>query len=542
MPNEVKILVRVYNSGKAGFDAVNRDVDDYAKKFSETFTKRFAESITQNFNQVVTQRLHTAVDAAGRDVGDRMGNTISERITTRISDRLRTVRDRVSSSSSSRSSSSSSSDSGGFGRDREHVRVDVDVDKKSFLERIGELGKEAGDKLGAGLQGGITSVFSGDVISTAIKAGLISLGIVVIAPALGAAISAGVLLALGGGAIGAGVYSAIKNNPQIKAGFKTLADMAKDEFKSFGENFTGPVANFAENLLGVFRQIKPQVDDLGKSLGPVADQLGDGVIGFLQNILPSIIRGMKASEPLIKVLADKLPGIGDAMGRFFDHISQNAPEAATFLNDLLTALEYIIRLLGLFISGLTQMYIFARRVFTGLVTVVLDTAQTILDAAEIAFGWIPGLGPKVYKANEDFRHFADNVKKKLREIPRDVNVKVRISVLGLSAANAALRTARLLASMASGGVAHAAEGGPRTGLTLVGEQGPELIDLAPGSTVHTAGDSRRMMAGAAGPQRLDIRLTAGRTAERGLVAELVRVLRAEIGDHYGGNVQLALGR
>lgn len=43
-----------------------------------------------------------------------------------------------------------------------------------------------------------------------------------------------------------------------------------------------------------------------------------------------------------------------------------------------------------------------------------------------------------------------------------------------------------------GVVGKAADGGPRSNMTWVGEQGPELVDLAPGSMVHTAGDSRRM--------------------------------------------------
>lgn len=43
-----------------------------------------------------------------------------------------------------------------------------------------------------------------------------------------------------------------------------------------------------------------------------------------------------------------------------------------------------------------------------------------------------------------------------------------------------------------GAVGAAANGGAQGGLTWVGEQGPELASLAPGSQVHTAGDSRRM--------------------------------------------------
>lgn len=48
---------------------------------------------------------------------------------------------------------------------------------------------------------------------------------------------------------------------------------------------------------------------------------------------------------------------------------------------------------------------------------------------------------------------------------------------------------------AHGGVRGAASGGTQNGLTWVGEEGPELVDLPTGSNVHTAGDSRRMAGG-----------------------------------------------
>jgi hypothetical protein len=46
---------------------------------------------------------------------------------------------------------------------------------------------------------------------------------------------------------------------------------------------------------------------------------------------------------------------------------------------------------------------------------------------------------------------------------------------------------------ASGGITGAAGGGPRGSRTWVGEQGPEIVDLPFGSTVHSTGDSMRLM-------------------------------------------------
>lgn len=49
-------------------------------------------------------------------------------------------------------------------------------------------------------------------------------------------------------------------------------------------------------------------------------------------------------------------------------------------------------------------------------------------------------------------------------------------------------------ALAHGGISGAAGGGPRGRWTLVGEQGPELVNLAPGSDVRPAGETRQMLA------------------------------------------------
>lgn len=94
---------------------------------------------------------------------------------------------------------------------------------------------------------------------------------------------------------------------------------------------------------------------------------------------------------------------------------------------------------------------------------------------------------------------------------------------------------------ASGGLvaAHAAEGGPRGNRVLVGERGPEIVDLAPGSMVHPAGTTRNMLAAAAGgEQRIVLEIRAGSSRVDELILE---ILRNSISVR-GGNVQVVLGR
>ncbi|MFD5564532.1 phage tail tape measure protein [Kitasatospora griseola] len=88
-----------------------------------------------------------------------------------------------------------------------------------------------------------------------------------------------------------------------------------------------------------------------------------------------------------------------------------------------------------------------------------------------------------------------------------------------------------------GVVGSAATGGQRSGLTWVGEQGPELVRLAPGSTVIPSGQSRTMAAATTqqAPQPVQLEWVGGNAGD-----EFMTWLRKNIRVR-GGSVQAVLG-
>lgn len=569
--NEIKILVRTQNSAKAGMAEVNRDMEIFAKESSEKFTKTFSDHFNKNFTETITTRLRTIGDqaqGAATQTGDKIGDTIGRRITQKISERVKVDVNGRLHDELGRFMSGGQGGQGGKGGDagREHVTVKVDVDKQSLLSRMAGVGKEAEEKFEGGFGGGLKSFFGGDVISMIVKGlSFAALG-TALAPVVGAAITAGIGLALGGGAIGLGIIGAFKD-PRIQAAAKGTLDKVKGLFADFSANFKGPLEDFfapgnggGGGLVGVITQITPMVEHLGQVLGPLAGQLGQGIIGMLQNMLPGILRAVEKSAPLIQTLADKLPGIGTAMGKFFDRIGNGAPMASKFLGDFLEGLGLIIRSLGFLIQVFTEAYGIFREFIVTIINIfkamwqvgrsafmgLIGLAGDFLDAAVTAFGWIPGVGGKLKTAQNAFKSFKDYANRQLHAIDKNVNINVKVAFGNAWAAihdlTSRLRALNYIGRAAGGVVGHAAEGGGRSGLTLVGEQGPELVDLPAGSQVHTTGDSRRMLAGSSGGDAYVGRLLADRTTERGLVDVLMSMLRVEIYRVAGGNVQQALGR
>ncbi len=100
--------------------------------------------------------------------------------------------------------------------------------------------------------------------------------------------------------------------------------------------------------------------------------------------------------------------------------------------------------------------------------------------------------------------------------------------------------------LASGGIKGAASGASWSGLTMVGEHGPELIDLPAGSRVSSAPDTQRMLSGghpAGGIPSFSsqtLKLVLDPSAGSKLTRAIMEMIRAEIRTE-GGNVQTVLG-
>lgn len=92
-------------------------------------------------------------------------------------------------------------------------------------------------------------------------------------------------------------------------------------------------------------------------------------------------------------------------------------------------------------------------------------------------------------------------------------------------------------------VGHAAEGGPRSNTILVGEQGPELVDLPAGSRVHTNPDTRAAIGNAGGGQ-LDLTLTVvgGDSDTQRFLANMIKKYVRVTAGSGPTSVQTAFGR
>lgn len=360
--------------------------------------------------------------------------------------------------------------------DRASRKAQKDVDKatKGMLASFAGLATQIPDVLGKAV-GAIPPM--GQLLAGVLAAGLA----VSLAPLLAAAISSAVLLALGGGVLALGIMSAI-DNPKVTKAFDGLKKKATKLFDDFGKPFVEPLVRAAKTFSKLIDQLRPQVVQLGKIIAPVIDKLAPALAGFFKSMMPGITAAVKASVPLFEVLAEKLPGIGQAIGIFFEEISKNGADTTLFFSDLLDAITKLIVGIGVAIGWLTKFYsnirqglIDARNSFLQFTVYALNQIGRLLDGATKALGWIPGLGPKLQAAQSEFRKFQENANRELNKV-RDRSIKITVwSNVGEVAA----RVGSILAGLKGVKIGARASGGPVQGgrSYLVGERGPEILTM-----------------------------------------------------------------
>lgn len=422
------------------------------------------------------------------------------------------------------------------------------VDKIS--EVVGEKVIGGLGKLGTALPGVLGDAVGklppqGQALAGVLVAGLLSF----LAPMLAAAISTAVLLAVGGGVLALGIKSAI-DDPKVAKSFKGLGEKAKKVFEDFGEPFKAPLERAARTFGGVLDDLKGPIKTLGATIAPVIDTLAPALAAFFKQIMPGIQSAVEGAVPLFNTLAEKLPLIGEAINQFFESISDNSGDTTDFFGDMLELVAGLIGVLGDVIGWLAGFYESWKEAFgkcvttiTGFARVVIDIFGSILDAAVAALGWVPGLGPKLKGAQQKFKEFRDKANTYLDGIDKsvDVTATIRMRVVGLAVANAALSTARILAGYKrAGGIQGAATGGSRSNMTMVGEDGPELVDLGAGARVLTNGDSKRALQSMGGGGSSTVVFKFDPSGAPGLISELFKAFRLEIAAQ-GGNVQQVLG-
>jgi hypothetical protein len=426
-------------------------------------------------------------------------------------------------------------------------------------QAIGSLVSTA-QKVGGGIMSAVGSAVSaaGPVVKGALMAVLVAAAAAA-APVIAAAITAGVLLGLSGGVIAGGI-ALVADSPKVKTAAEKLkhrfldidttdleanykaaqermstatgkeakkraatelreAKSALDQanrynrqnfsLKDAAKPFVDPLVRALDTLQKSASRVMPMFADMFAKAAPHIDKIAPALVSMAEKALPGIATAVERSGPLFDALAKSLPQLGTYISTFFDAISTGGPESGQLLTDMINIFGVLLISFGQAIGWLTKFYGKAREVWIGVggviksaIAVALTALGMLVTGAAKAFGWIPGVGPKLQAAAAEFNQFKNRANNALAGISNRT-VHVDVTLRGIK--NLEEQMAVRLGRRASGGPVLAGRS------YLVGERGPELLHMGnrsgnvqPNDQVAGAGGDTYVYIGS---EELDVRST-----------------------------------
>lgn len=475
-----------------------------------------------------------------------------------------------------------------------------------------------GGTMSDGVGQGLANAFRNAASNPYVVAALAAL-IATFASWIGAALSGLLVTALGGAFVAVGVVAAAQSK-KVKDEWGRTAAVLKDQFTEAGKPFIDVLDRALERTQRIVKSFGPSFQDAMEKAAPATESLitslQDGFVRFGKNAFKPIMDAWDVFAPIFgKEFEDFMGELGDSFKEMADLVKEHPEEIRIALRGVFETIDLLVD--AVTFLGKTWVFILQnigdavgfliKYGLAYLVDAVLFAAEKITTLMAEAFGWVPGLGPKLKSAAKNVETFRDDVKDSLnavaesafgmddalnkanrkRKLEADISqwqdqltkartqlkkttdqkAKAELTADISSLEAQVLRARQLLDALngktaytyvytstsqgghptqrhnAKGGVvgqmAAAATGGVRSNMTMVGEQGVEMVDLPAGSRVRSNPDTRRLLGqggGGGGVMQVNLVVDGKR-----LASVMVDPLRGEIRDK-GGNVQSVLGQ
>ena len=246
-----------------------------------------------------------------------------------------------------------------------------------------------------------------------------------------------------------------------------------------------------EGVEGKFYKIKEGADAAAVSVGALGEAFNNAneALNELAQTQLAQIDPLVAYDQAVEKVAEKQKAYNDAVAEF----GQNSPQATSAANELTQSILQqadAATKAGTATAGWTPEMEAAARAAgksTEEINQLKEAANGTREALEkYAVEWVAKI---LMQGAEQAKSLADSVGAAVEAIPSSKTVTINVVTSG--AGQAGLRTG---GNVGAAGVGRAASGGIRGNMTLVGEEGPELVKLPFGSTVLPTGQTRRAFA------------------------------------------------
>lgn len=174
-------------------------------------------------------------------------------------------------------------------------------------------------------------------------------------PIVGATIAAGILGGAGIGGVIGGLKLAAKDT-RVQAAAKSLGTEVSDTLNEAAGSFVPVALQGIEKIRGSFKRVSGDLKGIFDASSRYVGPLVDGVTGMVEQAIGGIRKAVAAAGPVIDVISRNLPVIGKTIGDVFEKVADNAPAAATALDQVFKVIEGGIVVVGGVVDVLSKLY------------------------------------------------------------------------------------------------------------------------------------------------------------------------------------------
>jgi hypothetical protein len=221
--------------------------------------------------------------------------------------------------------------------------------ERGLKDGVKSAGPEAANTFTQLFQGGIIKAFSNPYVAAAAAALAVGLGAFIGAAIGGAIIAAGSL-----GVVGLGVAGAAMQAKQVGAAWSQVIDDIQAKWMGASKNFIEPLiagAGIVRKVLGDLR-----LDAMFAKAATFIGPLSEAAAWFARNVINGVDALVQKGGPVIEVLRQELPEVGQAISDALTNIAGGNKGAADGLRDTLNLLEFVIREVGVVVRTTEDIY------------------------------------------------------------------------------------------------------------------------------------------------------------------------------------------
>lgn len=279
----------------------------------------------------------------------------------------------------------------------ENLKKELEADlKQAAIEVAGPGGGNAGGIIGEGLAKGIgAAIASGGPY---VIGGLAAMAAATL-PFLGGVVASAVLGGVGTGGI-IGGFALATQDPRVKDAAEQLGETALREFTFAAEPFVAPAIEALRTLESASISVAGEIGGGFRSIAPTLKPLTDGIVGLVKEALPGLLKGFEAAKPVIRVIANELPEIGQAVGDFVGIIAEDTDGAVMAFAALSDIIQVTLRATGALILHLSKAYEWS-----------VNAAEKVSGVMEGVLGWVPLVGDALSGGNDWTNDLLDSLEK-----------------------------------------------------------------------------------------------------------------------------------